>query len=695
MIELAAYKPGLMEEISGARHNAQAGHAYDEQVLVFAPKGGEAEVLCMTLSESGIKAMNCSEVEELCLSIEAGAGAAVVVGELLAQLLSSRLRQALSHQLAWSDFPLIVLAGGGVTLETSSQILRALEPTANVMLLERPVCAITLLSTVRAALRSRRRQYELRDLAGRRRVEENLLKEKNFSDAAINSLPGIFYVLDSEGLNVRRNKVFEEVTGYSAGEIDRMHGLDFVPEESKPIVAEKMKEVFTHGQATVDADLLTKQGVRIPYFFTGRKCLIEGRPYLIGMGIDMTEKKEAGRRLQELYALAERRVAELDAVIESMPDAVYIGNENGISKCNTNALKQLGAAGLEDFNARIGELGAKFALRWPDGRPLQTEELQFVRALRGETAIGEVVARKLDTGEDVYLRIASAPIWQNGRILGAVAIDSDITERIRVEKSLEEAKEQIDRHASQLEKSVAERTATLEASLQSISGVLYHVAHDLRAPLRTMQGFTTILEEEYAARLGETGGDYARRIAAAASRMDKLIQDLLAYGRLAHVSLSPAALDLNREIKSVLRKLAVDIRATHALVRVDRLLPKVWADPAMLDLILINLLKNALVFVSPGDSPRIEIQAQAIAPGTVRIAIQDHGLGIAPEHQELIFRVFERLHPQNVESGTGIGLAIVRKAAERMGGMAGVESKPGVGSLFWFELPAARKNLNV
>lgn len=398
--------------------------------------------------------------------------------------------------------------------------------------------------------------------------------------------------------------------------------------------------------------------------------------------------------MRELYALAERRVAELDAVIESMPEAVYIGNENGITKCNTNALRQLGAARLEDFNARIGELGAKFALRWPDGRPLRTEELQFVRALRGETAIGEVVARKLDTGEDVYLRIASAPIWQNGRILGAVAIDSDITERIRVEKSLAEAKEQIDRHASQLEKSVAERTATLEASLQSISGVLYHVAHDLRAPLRAMQGFTTILEEEYAAQLGETGSDYARRIAKAASRMDKLIYDLLAYGRLVHVPLTPANLDLNRQIKSVLHKLADDIHSRHASVQLDHGLPKVWADPAMLGLILVNLVKNALIFVSPGDSPRIEIHALAVASGTVRVTIRDYGLGIEPEHQELIFRVFERLHPQNVESGTGIGLAIVRKAAERMGGAAGVESKPGVGSHFWFELPAARKNLN-
>src|SRR5581483_5842845 len=118
-------------------------------------------------------------------------------------------------------------------------------------------------------------------------------------------------------------------------------------------------------------------------------------------------------------------------------------------------------------------------------------------------------------------------------------------ERKRVENNLEKANEQIGHYASKLEKLVAERTAKLEESLQSLSGVLYHVAHDLRAPLRAMQGFTTILEREYGSRLGETGGDYARRISAAASWMDKLIHDLLAYGRLAHVPLAPVALDLD------------------------------------------------------------------------------------------------------------------------------------------------------
>ena len=259
----------------------------------------------------------------------------------------------------------------------------------------------------------------------------------------------------------------------------------------------------------------------------------------------------------------------------------------------------------------------------------------------------------------------------------------------QAEEILRTAKEQLSRHASELEQRVVERTRNLHASIQSLEGVLYHVAHDLRAPLRTMQGFTTILLEEYAPPLGEEGVEYARRISLAATRMDRLIQDLLAYGRLAYRSSSPANLDLDRQFKQVLNILANDIRACNAAVQVVQPLPKVRADPGILEMILTQLLKNALVFVAPGVEPQIQIRAEHAAPGMVRIFVQDNGLGVAAEHHDRIFRVFERLQPEDVNKSTGIGLAIVRKGAERMGGAAGVESKLGAGSRFWVDLPAA------
>ncbi len=805
MIIYAPNQPGSMGETSGWCPGTQLCNAHEEKILVLAPQGGEAEMLCATFAEHGISCVNCSGVDELCQGVEDGAGTAVIAGEVLPQLLSSCLSRVITRQPPWSDFPLIVLTNGNVPFEENWKMLRVLERSANVTLLERPASVITLLSTVRTAIRSRRRQYELRELTGRRLAEQNLLKEKNFSDAAINSLPGIFYVMDAEGHNLRWNMAFQEVTGYSAREVVRMHPLEFVPNELKPHMQEKMHEVFLHGQASTEVDLLTKQGARIPYFLTAKRCVMEEEVYLIGMGIDVSQQKETARELSRLAAIVESSEdaiigKDLEGVITSWNGAAerifgYRSDEvvgrsiaillpsdrvdeeskilerlrNGqrmdhfetvriakdgrkinvsltISPIRDASGKVVGASKIArditqkklaeealrrtrerlDLVAQSTEFGFWYCdlpfdkLVWdartkehfgllPDAevtidtfyQRLHPDDRERTRQAI-EYAIAKGIKYDIDyrtIGLDGRVRwiraIGHAYYGDAGTPIRFDGITMDITDRKRVEKSLEAAKEEISRHATQLEKSVAERTATLEASLQSISGVLYHVAHDLRAPLRAMQGFTAILEEEYAAQLGETGGDYARRIGKAASRMDTLIQDLLAYGRLAHVPLAPATLDLNRQIKSVLRELAADIRATHASVRVDRLLPKVWADPAMLDLILLHLLKNALTFVAPGDSPRIEIQAQLVASGRVRIAVQDHGPGVALEHQERIFRVFERLHQQDVEAGTGIGLAIVRKAAERMGGVAGVESKPGVGSLFSFELPAARKNLNV
>lgn len=242
------------------------------------------------------------------------------------------------------------------------------------------------------------------------------------------------------------------------------------------------------------------------------------------------------------------------------------------------------------------------------------------------------------------------------------------------------------------EQRVTERTQNLQESLQSLEGVLYHVAHDLRAPLRSMQGFTTILMEEFGPQLGAEGGDYARRISGAASRMDKLIQDLLAYGRLAHTKLSPATVELNRQIKIMLGRMTKQIEDRRVIVRVGRSMPGVCADPQVFDQVLTQLVNNAMTFVGPGVRPKIHIQAETREAGLIRISVQDNGLGIALEHHERIFRVFERLQTGDASSGTGIGLAIVRKGAERMGGSAGVESKLGAGSCFWVDLPAAPKN---
>ncbi|MDB6067924.1 MAG: Multi-sensor signal transduction histidine kinase [Pedosphaera sp.] len=281
---------------------------------------------------------------------------------------------------------------------------------------------------------------------------------------------------------------------------------------------------------------------------------------------------------------------------------------------------------------------------------------------------------------------------ESGRVVRWFATSTEIEEQKQTEQALENAREQLAQHARDLESRVVERTAKLEESLRSLEGVLYHVAHDLRAPLRAVEGFTQLLLERQAASFDPEEADYAARIISAASNMDELIRDLLDYGRLTHMEVPCWKIDLEGEIARVLVTLEREIKAKRAQIKVETPLPKVRANSEVLREVLVNILSNALKFVSPGVDPEIHIFARRDG-GRARLSLQDNGIGIDAAHQEQIFQMFGRLHGGSHYSGTGIGLAIVRKGVERMGGAVGVESQPRHGSRFWVELPVAVETL--
>ncbi|MET0263636.1 MAG: PAS domain S-box protein [Rariglobus sp.] len=246
-----------------------------------------------------------------------------------------------------------------------------------------------------------------------------------------------------------------------------------------------------------------------------------------------------------------------------------------------------------------------------------------------------------------------------------------------------------ERRAAQeeLERLVAERTAELTESNSQLETLVYSIAHDLRAPLRSMQGFAEMLLEDQ----GEGGAEntqlYAKRIARAAGTMDALVLDLLAYGRVTRSELELAPVDVAGAWQIAMQQFEADIGARRAWLEIGSSLPVVIAHEATLGQILANLLGNALKFVPPGRSPHVRFRAEDRGEMT-RLWVEDNGIGIATHHQERIFRVFERLHGRDY-GGTGIGLSIVRKGAERMGGRAGVVSNEGEGSSFWIELTKA------
>ena len=238
------------------------------------------------------------------------------------------------------------------------------------------------------------------------------------------------------------------------------------------------------------------------------------------------------------------------------------------------------------------------------------------------------------------------------------------------------------------EAEIKRRADELEAANKELEAFSYSVSHDLRTPLRAMQGFAQALNEDFADRLGPVAQDYTQRIVAAACRMDSLIQDLLAYSRLSRAQMLLQPLDLRSIMAQIQAQTEGEFREREAVVEaaIPEAFPHVMAHATTLVQVVTNLLTNAVKFVASGVRPHVRVWAEERGEWG-RLWVEDNGIGIAPEHQVRIFRVFERLHGSETYPGTGIGLAIAAKGMERMGGRAGVESTPGKGSKFWIELP--------
>jgi signal transduction histidine kinase len=242
----------------------------------------------------------------------------------------------------------------------------------------------------------------------------------------------------------------------------------------------------------------------------------------------------------------------------------------------------------------------------------------------------------------------------------------------------------------ELEQRVERRTAELREKNNELEAFCYSIAHDLRAPLRAMQGLASALAEDYGPALDKVGHEYTSRIKQSAQCMDELIQDLLDYSRISRDELKLSPVDLEAAVREVVVSVDQEIERKGATVRLRGRLPGVMAHRTTLVQMLANLFSNALKFVQDGAAPRIEIWTEDCGR-FARLWMADNGIGIDSLYHEQIFGVFERLHGSDVYPGTGIGLAIVRKGAERMGGRAGVESKPGEGSQFWIELLKAER----
>jgi signal transduction histidine kinase len=263
---------------------------------------------------------------------------------------------------------------------------------------------------------------------------------------------------------------------------------------------------------------------------------------------------------------------------------------------------------------------------------------------------------------------------------------SEVANQIAIGLQQARLREELRQHSAELERRVKDRTQQLSEANAELDSFAYSVSHDLRAPLRALQGYSEILLEEHTKSLDDEARGFVERINGAAKRMDSLVRDVLAFSRATRFAGDLETIGLSQALKEAQLQIEAVIAENGARIEVERDLPVVRADRTVLVRAIANLLGNAVKFVAAGVIPKVRVRAQ-VREQSVRLWVEDNGIGIAPENQERVFAAFERLHGIEEYPGTGIGLAIVKKGIERMGGSVGVESALGDGSRFWIELP--------
>ena len=473
-------------------------------------------------------------------------------------------------------------------------------------------------------------------------------------------------VIDRDGRRLYNSASYRDVLGESEG----LQGTDSFA-DIHPDDQERMKRIFRQtlesgrGQRADFRFLLPDRSIR---YVESQGSVIRDEngevSKLVIVSRDMTDRKHAESQLNRLAT-----------ALEAAAEAIIITDANEDIEYVNPAFERLTGYAEDDVIGRTPR-----SLKHVD----EQASIEYSRAWdhlrRGIAWSGSLTDLRRD-GTPYAAEETIAPIRDNqGALIGFVAVIRDITARHQAEESVRKLNEE-------LETRVEQRTEQLKSAYQELEAFSYSVSHDLRAPLRAIDGFSRILLDDHAAQLSDEGRRLLSRVRANTRQMGTLISDLLAFSRLSRQALEKRPTPHRKLIDQALSDLREERQDRRIEVRIGAL-PDSRADPALLKQVYVNLLSNALKFTRDADPAEVEISAKD-SDGLTVYCVRDNGVGFDAQYADKLFGVFQRLHRAEDYEGTGVGLAIVQRIVHRHGGEVWAESDPAGGASFYFTLESA------
>jgi PAS domain S-box-containing protein len=512
------------------------------------------------------------------------------------------------------------------------------------------------------------------EIAERERAEEELKSSRDQLEIILEGVTDGITAQDSSGRLIYANEAAARIVGYpsaraliKASSEEIMKGFEIMDDSGRPFpLAQMPGRLALRGEQGPEALLRFRERA------TGeeRWAMVDATPvfdeqarvrFAVNIFRDMTELKHA-----------EEVRARLAAIVESSDDAI-IGKtlEGVITSWNIGAHKLYGYSAEE-------AVGQPITILVP---PELSDEIPEIlsKVRRGEAIEHYETVRVSKDGRRLDVSLTVSPVRNSaGKVTGASTIARDITERKRAEEEIRILNEDLERR-------VVERTRQLKEANEELESFSYSVSHDLRAPLRHIDGFARLLQKRAEASLDETDQRYLNTIVESTGHAGKLIDDLLAFSRTSRAEIHCTDVDMNRLVREALDNLKLETYGRSIECEVGEL-HEVRGDPSMVRLVLQNLLSNAVKYTSIREQAVIEVGSKA-EEDEVIFFVRDNGVGFDMQYVDKLFGVFQRLHRAEEFEGTGIGLATIRRIVNRHGGRTWAEGSVGSGATFYFSLP--------